>query len=129
MAMSLGINILSVVLFIPAFMLSYLRPQSTYGLKWLFLVIAFLGAALAPISVLLSHWGGGVAFSLRITVLVILVLFAIICSRYPFFHRLSILIFPYLIFLTNDANGPGQSLLINDPTNPCPLGLAREIVC
>ena len=105
MVMSLGINILSVVLFIPAFMLSYLRPQSTYGLKWLFLVIAFLGAALAPISVLLSHWGGGVAFSLRITVLVILVLFAIICSRYPFFHRLSILIFPYLIFVNIGAIG------------------------
>ena len=100
---SLGINILSVVLFIPAFMLSYLRPQSTYGLKWLFLVIAFLGAALAPISVLLSHWGGGVAFSLRITVLVILVLFGIICSRYPFFHRLSILIFPYLILVNIGA--------------------------
>jgi hypothetical protein len=69
--MSLSINILSVVLFIPAFMLSYLRPQSTYSLKWLFLFIAFLGAALTPLSVLLSHWGGGVAFSLRITVLFI----------------------------------------------------------
>ena len=103
MTMSLSINILSVVLFIPAFMLSFLRPQSAYSLKWLFLFIAFFGAALTPISVLLSHWAGGVAFSLRITALVILVLFGIICAKYPFFHRLSILIFPYLILVNIGA--------------------------
>jgi hypothetical protein len=86
-------------------MLSYLRPQSTNGLKWLFLFIAFLGAALTPISILLSHWGGGVAFSLRITVLVILALYGIVSLRHAFFHRLSILIFPYLIMVSIGAIG------------------------
>ena len=105
MTMSLSINILSVMLFIPALMLSYLRPQSTNGLKWLFLFIAFLGAALTPISILLSHWGGGVAFSLRITVLVILTLYGIVSLRHAFFHRLSILIFPYLIMVSIGAIG------------------------
>jgi ABC-type uncharacterized transport system permease subunit len=98
-------NILSVMLFIPALMLSYLMPQSTNGLKWLFLFIAFLGATLTPISILVSHWGGGVAFSLRITVLVILALYGIVSLRHAFFHRLSILIFPYLIMVSIGAIG------------------------
>ena len=103
--MSVTLNFLSLSLLLPACFMSYCRPQSTNLVKWSLLLLAVVGSLIVPLNILATYWGAGVAFSLRVTLLAILLVYCLTCLIYPFAHRLGILIFPYLLVLGVGAAG------------------------
>jgi ABC-type uncharacterized transport system permease subunit len=102
--MSVMFNAISIVLLCPAIFLAVFVPNAAGTSRWFSLAVAVIGSSVIPLSVLFSFWEGGVAFSLRITVFTILILYTVLAIMNRFSQNLAILLFPYLMLLTIGAS-------------------------
>ena len=97
-------NAVSIGLLCPALFLAVFVPNATGASRWVNLIVAVIGSAVVPLSISFSYWEGGVAFSLRVTIFAILILYTVLCVTHRFSQKLTILLFPYLMLLTIGAS-------------------------
>jgi len=97
MALSPIAGAAAVASLLPALVAAWRRPPG--GLLWVGLAIAVAGVGALVVGALAEGWRSGLSTALWLTVVAVLVLFALLAACDPSARRLSPLLLPYLVVL------------------------------
>lgn len=103
------LTILSIAALLPGLYTALVHQFNISQRHSLSLGVSVLGSAVVVLFTLAEPWNHGVAAALRLSIFTTSAVFYLICWKYSYCRKLTILLFPYLLFLAVSSGFAGIS--------------------